>query len=48
MADSAIDNELNKYFSLLSPAQKESLLGMLKTFFPLQISGSALNNTIKK
>ena len=34
MADSAIDNELNKYFSLLSPDQKESLLGMLKTFFP--------------
>jgi hypothetical protein len=32
MAASSLDTEFNKYWSLLTPVQKESLLGVIKSF----------------
>ena len=32
MAASSLDVELSKYWSLLTPVQKESLLGVIKSF----------------
>jgi hypothetical protein len=32
MAASSLDIELSKYWSLLTPVQKESLLGVIKSF----------------
>jgi hypothetical protein len=32
MAEPSLDTEFNKYWSLLTPVQKESLLGVIKSF----------------
>ncbi len=40
MASASINTELNKYFSLLTPAQKKSVLTMIKSFvIPQAASG---------
>jgi hypothetical protein len=48
MAASSLDVELSKYWSLLTPVQKESLLGVIKSFMqsPERISIEQYNQEL--